>query len=199
MIKFEGMKAEAGNGGAYPMLPEGPYIAEIKAVKIDGEEPNQSLIIRVDITEGEYKEYFSKRYAMESGKSDSQYPAKYKGDYRLRIPHPQSNSQWPDSDKRKFNDMIFRVEQSNDGFHWDGDERKLIGKKVGINMQLNTFNDKEYTKIGRFEVVEDIRRNMIKPMRHGNPRYSDDYIGTQNTESTGSAAFTPVEDVEIPF
>jgi len=199
MISFDGMKAEAQGTGAYPMLPAGAYIAEIKAVKIDGDAPDQSLILRIDITEGEYKDYFSKRYSAESANKDSRFPAKYKGDYRLRIPHPQSSSKYPDSDKRRFNDAVYRIEKSNPDYHFDGEEKRLVGKKVGINMQLNWFNDKEYTKIGRLEIVDDIRGGLVKAMNPGKPRFSDDYIGTQNAGGGAGSAFTPVEDVEIPF
>lgn len=196
MINFEGMKAEASSSGKYPMLPEGPYVAEIRGTNIEGSAPNQTLVIRVDVAEGDYKDYFTKRFKADSA-AGGQYAVKYKGDYRLRIPHPQSSSQYPDSDKRKFNDMIFRVEKSNQDYHWDGDETKLKGLRVGINMQKGTYNDSEYTQIGRLEIVDDVRAGRVGTMRPKAPRYSDNYSGT--TASTGGAAFTPVEDVEIPF
>lgn len=192
MISFEGMKAEASSAG-YPMLPAGPYIAKITGVHIDGEAPNQSLVIRTEITEGEYKDYFTKRYQNDS---QGKYTAKYKGDYRLRIPHPASNSAYPESDKRRFNDAIFRIETSNPGYHFDGDEKKFIGKAVGINMQAGTYNDAPFTTIGRFETVDDIRKGLIKEMKPKKPRYSDDY---QAPQEAAPAGFTPVEDVEIPF
>lgn len=194
MINFDGMKAEASRAG-YPMLPEGPYIAEIRGINIEGSAPDQFLVIRVEIMEGEYKDYFTNRYKTESA-GNSQYPAKYKGDFRLRIPHPQSSSQWPDTDKRRFNDAIYRIETSNPDYHWDGDETKLKGKAIGINMQAGTYNDKEYTRIGRLETVADIRQGLIKPMKPRKPSYSPDY---QAAETTSAAAFTPAEDVEIPF
>lgn len=195
MISYEGMKSEA-SGQGYAMLPEGPYIAKITAVKIDGAAPNQSLVIRTEITEGDYKDYFTKRFQAESAQEGRTFPPKYKGDFRLRIPHPQSSSQWPESDKRKLNDAIYRIENSNPGYHWDGDENKLVGKAVGINMQLGTFNDREYTQIGRFEIVEDIRKGLIKTMKPKKPAYSSDY--GQQAAPAVPAGFTPAEE-EIPF
>jgi len=196
VINFDGMKAEA-SGNKYPMLPEGPYIAEVKGVHIEGQAPNQTLILRLEVTEGEYKDYFTKRYQNDS-QSGGQYAAKYKGDYRLRIPHPQSNSQYPDSDKRRFNDAIYRLEKSNPDYHFSGDENSMKGLKVGINMQTCTFNDNPYTQIGRLEIVDDIRKGLVKAMPPRKPRYSQDYVGTQNPVPA-AGGFTPVEDVEIPF
>ena len=194
MITFDGMKAEASGTGAYAMLPEGPYIAKILGVHIEGQTPDQNLIIRLDISEGEYKDYYTKRYKHDS-EAGGQYTVKYKGDFRLRIPHPQSSSQYPDSDKKKFNDALWRIEKSNPDFHWDGDENKLKGLSVGINVQKGTFNDKEFTTIGRLEIIDDIRAGNVSAMRPKKPRYSQDYTAT-----TGPAAgLTPVEDVEIPF
>ena len=195
MIKFDGMKAEASRGGS-SMLPPGPYIAQIRAVHIDGAEPNQTLILRVDVTEGDYKDFFTNKYNADKA-AGGQYAAKYKGDYKLRIPHPKSNSQYPDSDKRKFNDAIYRIEQSNPDYHWDGDETKLKGKAVGINMRAGVYNDRDYTSIGRLEIVEDIRKGLIKAMNPAKPRYSPDY---QQQAQEAPAGFTPVEDdTEIPF
>jgi len=195
MINFEGMKAEASTK-KYPMLPEGPYIAEIRGTHIDGNVPDQSLVIRVEVTEGEFKDYFTKRYQSDSA-AGGQYAVKYKGDYRLRIPHPQSSSQYPDSDKRRFNDAIYRIEKSNPDYHWDGDETKLKGLKVGINMQKGSYNGSEYTQIGRLEIVDDIRQGRISAMPPKKPRFSPDYAGGGSAAS--GSAFTPVEDVEIPF
>ena len=194
MISYEGMKSEAASG-KYPMLPEGPYIAEIKGVHIEGSVPDQTLILRMEVVEGDQKDYFTKRYQHDKA-AGGQYAVKYKGDYRLRIPHAQSSSQYPDSDKRKMNDAIYRIEKSNPDYHWDGDENRLKGLKVGINMQLGTYNDAEYTQIGRLEIIDDIRKGLIKAMKPKKPRYSPDYTAQA---SSSAPAFIPVEDEEIPF
>ena len=199
MIQYEGMKSEASTAG-YPMLPAGPYIAAIKAVKIDGTVPNQSLVLRLEIAEGEHKDYFSKRYAHDQ-QGNSKYAPRYRGDYRLRIPHPNSSSPYPDSDKRRMNDAIYRIEGSNPDFHWDGDENKLVGKAVGISMQEGTYNDAPFTAIGRLEIVDDIRKGLITKMKPRKPAYSADYQAQVQAEQNAAGGFTSVEgdDVDIPF
>lgn len=195
MISYEGMKAEASTA-KYPMLPEGPQIAEIRGTNIEGAAPNQTLVIRVEVTEGEYKDYFTKRYQHDK-EAGGQYEVRYKGDYRLRIPHPQSSSQYPDTDKKRFNDAIYRIEKCNPDYHWDGDETRLKGLKIGINMQKGTYNGSEYTTIGRFEIIDDIRKGLVTAMRPKKPRTSPDYQA-QSEDAAPASTWTPVE-VEIPF
>ena len=51
MKKVNGFKSEAPKTG-YPMLPAGAYVCGIKNVKIDGQEPDQQLVLLMDIIEG---------------------------------------------------------------------------------------------------------------------------------------------------
>ena len=191
MIRFEGLKPEAMNT-AYPMLPAGPYIGKIFATKIDGEEPNQSLILRLDITEGEHTGYFKAKYEHDKA-GGGRFEPKYRGDYKLRIPHPQSGSQYPESDKRKFNDTIWRIEQSNPGYRFDGDETKLAGKTIGISIQEGTYNDKPFTAVGRLEIVDDVRKGLVKVMNPRKPAYSPDH------QAETVPTYTVVDDAETPF
>lgn len=191
MINFAGMKAEKFEA-AFPMLPAGPYVGKITNVRVDGEMPRQSLVISVDITEGEHAQYFARKYRHDC-ENKGQYEPKYRGDYKLRIPHPDSGSQYPESDKRKFNDAMWRVEQSNPGYHWDGNEIGLIGKAIGISIQDGSYNDKPFTAVGRLEIVDDIRNGLVKKMNPRKPSYSSDYYASQ------PAGYAPVTDPDDPF
>ena len=191
MKAFEGFKSEATSGGKYPMLPAGPYVAKIINVKIDGEEPDQSLILRLDILEGEYAGYYTKRWKAESAKK-SNYEPKYKGDLRIRIPNPDNTrALYPESDIRRFNDAIYRIETSNPGYRWDWNENGLIGKIVGVNVREGTYNDSAYTKPYRLEIADDVRRGIVQPMEPMAQR-GDAY------EAPGQT-YTPVTTDELPF
>ena len=61
MAKIPGFKSEAPVKG-FPMLPKGAYVCGIKNVKIDGDAPDQQIVFRVDIIEGDEAGYFTKRY-----------------------------------------------------------------------------------------------------------------------------------------
>lgn len=192
MINYAGMKAEESKNDSFGQLDAGPYVGGIQNEKIEGVIPNQWLILRLDVIEGERTGYFTKRYQHDSQKG-GMYPAKYKGDYRLRIPHPNSDSKYPESDIRRFNDMIFRVESSNPGYHWDGDETKLKGKVVGFSMQEDEYNGNTFTRIARLETANDVRNGLVKVMK---PRKRQEQQAAPLDVQTN---FPIVETSELPF
>lgn len=195
MKAFEGFKAEASRGG-YPMLPAGAYQAVVNAVKIDGNEPDQTLVIRVDITDGEFTGYFKKRYDNDKSNSSGKYEPRYKGDYRLRIPNPaNTKALYPESDLKRFNDAMWRFEKSNDGFHWDWNEQKLVGLKIGINMQEGTYNGNPYTVIGRLEDVNDVKNGICEKMKPRKPK--GDTVAAETIDP--QSGFTQVEDADVPW
>lgn len=192
MKAFTGFKSEASSKKPQP-LPAGPYVAKIKAVKIEGQEPDQQLVLRVDVCEGEYTNYFFNRYKRE--KENSRFEPRYKGDYKLRIPNPDNaKAMYPESDLRRFNDAIFRIESSNPGYHWDWNENGLVGLLVGINMQESEYNGIPFTKIGRLETADDVRQGIVHAMRPKEPR-GDAYDTPHIDQQSG---FTAVE-TELPF
>jgi len=195
MKPIEGFKAEAPRSG-YPMLPKGLYIAKITGVKLDGTEPDQRLVIRVDITEGEFTGYYKKRYDAEKV-MNSQYETKYKGDYNLQIPDKNNpRAQHFDWDLNKFNAAIWAVEDSNPGYHWDWNEASLKGKTIGINVQQGVYNGNPYTRIGRLESVNQIREGKCKLMKDAAPRTGGQTGGT--VTAAAPEAYTVVDD-EVPF
>ena len=189
MKAFNGFKSEARNTKT-PPLPEGPYVARIKAAKADDE----FLTIRVDVCEGPFTDYFRNRYKTE--KEKSQFEPRYKGDYKLRIPNDENTrAMYPESDKKRFNDAIYRIEKSNEGYHWDWNEQGLVGKIVGINMQESDFNGYPFTKIGRLEIAEDVRRGIVKAMPAKAPK--GDAYEPQIDQQSG---YEQVQmDSELPF
>ena len=192
MKPVNGFKAE-NTGNSFPMLPKGLYTARITAVKIDGTEPDQRLILRLDITEGEYTGYYSRRYKADQDRG-SQFGVKYKGDYAIQIPNESNpRRQHYDWDLRTFNGAIWAIEQSNPGYHWDWNEEGLKGKNVGINVRQGTYNGNPYTTIGRLESLEEMKAGRVKLMRDAEPR------GDAQAEQAAPETFTKVEDEDIPF
>ena len=191
MKAFNGFKSEASSTKV-PPLPVGTYVAKIKAVKIDGLEPDQRMIIRVDVCEGPFTDYFLTQY--KRAKESSKYEPKYKGDYKIRIPNEaNTKSQYPESDIRRFNDMIYRIEQSNSGYHWDWNENGLVGLLVGINMVEDEYNGYKFTKIGRLEIADDVRKGIVQPAK------KKDQQGDADDSQYVDKGFTAVETDELPF
>ena len=198
MKKVNGFKSEAPKTG-YPMLPAGAYVCGIKNVKIDGQEPDQQLVLRLDIIEGEWAGYYTKRYEHDSQNAgfNQGYQAKYKGDFRIQIPDEANEKrQHIEWDLKNFNGSIWCIEQSNPGFKWDWNEAKLKGKIVGINVRGGSYNGSEYTQIGRLEVADDVRKGIVKPMKR-----KPDTMGTVDnaTPAADPSGFTPVDTDELPF
>ena len=195
MAKVNGFKSEAPST-AFPMLPAGAYVCGIKNVKIDGQEPDQQLVIRLDIIEGDYSGYFTNRYNHDS-QNGGKYEVKYKGDLRIQIPDERNTKrQHPEWDLRTLNTSVWCIEQSNPGYHWDGDTDhigEMKGKIVGINVREGVYNGNPYTQIGRLEDVNAVRKGLVKPMK---PK-ADSAPAAQDSGTSGG--FTPVEVDELPF
>lgn len=193
MKAFNGFKAEASTG-RIKQLPVGAYVAKIKKVFIDGQEPDQYIRLRVDVCEGPYANFFFNRFMQD--KENSNYEPKYKGDYKIRIPNDNNpKAMYPESDLKRFNDMIYRIEQSNDGYHWDWNEKGLEGLLVGINMVESEFNGYKFTKIGRTEIVQDVREGKVTAMEPRAPRGDAD--DSQHIDQ--QSGFVAVETDELPF
>ena len=201
MAKIKGFKSEAPVKG-FPMLPKGAYVCGIKNVKIDGDAPDQQIVFRVDIIEGDEAGYFTKRYNHDK-ENAQQYEAKYKGDFKVQIPNADNaKRQHPEWDLKKLNNTVWAIEQSNPGFRWDGDTEHIgqfKGKTVGINMQYGTFNGSGFTRIGQFCVAEDVRKGIVPPMRDLPDRMSGDDTQASAPAATDPSGFTPVETDELPF
>jgi len=201
MIKYDGMKAEESKSSSYGQLPAGPYVAKVLKAEIEGTYPDQQLKLALDVVEGEYKDFFMNKFT-EARKAGSKYgEVKFKGVYKLRIPNSDNpNAKYPESDQRRMNDLIYRFQSSNQGFHFDGDEQKLVGKIVGINMQEDSYNGNPFTRIGKLETADDVRKGLVKAMkpRERKDAAPDPLAPTTTTATTG---FTQVEinTAELPF
>lgn len=119
-------------------LPIGGYVLKIMEAKEVVNEWGRTLVISFDIAEGEYKDFYAQNYRAQQGEDK-----KWKGVYRLRVPKDDGSEQDAWTVKR-FNTVIVNIEESNPGYHWDWDERKLKGKLIG-----GIFNNKEYEFNGR--------------------------------------------------
>lgn len=162
MKTISGFKSQRSRAG-FPQLPAGCYVAQIKRAFIEGNPPQQFLILRVDVSEGENAGYYTKRWKHDQDTSTGKYPIKYKGDFKLRVPD-ESNS-YPESDLGKMQDAIAKIEESNPGYHWNWDENSLVNLYIGINVQPGEYNGIYFTKIGGLESVDDVRSGKAVPMK----------------------------------
>ena len=211
MKQFSGFTGERSKEG-YPQLPAGPYVGKIMNVKLDGLEPDQTLILLLDVTEGEHTSYFAKRFAHDDKaytEKKYKYPAKYKGTLYLRIPNENSKkSMYPETDLRIFNDAIACIQASNPGYTWDWNEAGLKGLTVGFSVRQGTYNGNQFTKIFKLEDANEVRMGKVDVMTPMAPK-SDaaEPVGavyqppvTQQVNYTQvQGGFTQVNTEELPF
>ena len=181
-----------------PKIPAGGYIATIKQAEVkeySGQNGNyERLEISFDIAEGEYKEFYANDYRAQSDENK-----KWKGVLRLAVPS-DDGSDYDAFLKRKFKTNILAVEDSNTGYRWDWDEKKLKGKKIGLLLQNKEweFGNKtgwtaqpygfitvENVREGKFKIPKD------KPLKKGD--------SAPQTSSTTPADIEEIGDDDLPF
>ena len=195
---YKGFEAKK-NSGYLTLPPVGCYVAEIQDVRFvpaDGNKQDHDVIeLMIEITEGEYKNRYHEVYADQDERFGN---AKYKGVFRLTAPL-EDDEDWR---RRTFEGNLWAVEDSNDGYHWDWDEKKLKGKKVGISVRdyLYTYEGKNRstTEIGRLESIQEISKGKVKPMKARDRRENKDDSST--SDSTDGSEFTDVsKEVSVPW
>lgn len=141
-------------------LPAGGYVVKIMDAKEIHYDWGSTLLISFDVTEGEYKDFFRADF-----KAQDREDKKWRGTYRLNVPK-DDGSEKDEWTKKAFNNAIFSLEDSNKGFHWDWDEKKLKGLTAGA-----LYRNKEWEMDGRtgwttecsaLACVSDIREKKFK-------------------------------------
>lgn len=192
MKPYEGFNNQAPTQ-RFQMLPAGTYVAAIKAVKIEGSEPDQQLVLRLEIIEGPWSGYYTKRYQHDQ---NGRFEARYKGDYFLQIPNQanphRKHFEW---DANAFNAAIYNITASNPGFVWDWDENKLVGRIVGINVREGTYNGAAYTRIGRLEDANAVRAGTVQTMQPMAARNDQ----TAEAEPPAAAQTYTQVNTDLPF
>lgn len=178
------------SGSAGDPLPAGGYVAKIMNAEVKEYTWGEVLVISFDIAEGEYKEFFAKQY-----RDNTNEDKKWKGNFRLTV--PQEGNRWYDSQKRSFGNCIACIEESNSGYHWNWDEKSLLGKLVGV-----LFRNYEYdidgrqgwsTECGTFVSVDDIRNGNFRQMK-------DRPLKNKPAETKPAAIeYEEIEDDDLPF
>lgn len=114
-------------------LPKGGYVVKILDSKLvefpDKNDPSvvafSKLELSIDITEGEYKDYYANDY-----RAQNMEDKRWKGVLRMYVPK-DDGSEKDEWTKSSFKAMTDAVEESNAGYHWDWNEAGLKGKIVG--------------------------------------------------------------------
>lgn len=193
--KYSGYEAKR-SGGYVELPPVGAYVGVIQGVRVEPsfDKTHDQIVLLLDITEGEYANRYTEQYNDAKERFEN---AKSKGVFRITVPEEDdpADKAWI---KNVFESNLWAVEQSNPGYAWDWDEKKLKGKKVGFSVRKRFYTydkkDRETTEIGRLESIEEVKAGKVKPM---NPR--DTRTGEAETDN-GTDQYSDVTGtVEVPF
>lgn len=198
---YKGFEAKK-SGGFTELPPVGAYVAEIKQAQFVAKEQDwqrDAIECFIEIIEGEYAGRFTEVW--QDQKEQFGDKVQYRGIFRL-IPPVDGDEDWR---KRAFEGNLWCVQESNPGYAWDWDEKKLKGKKVGINIRKRLYTtkdkdgnpvDRETIEIGKFETIEDVRAGKCRPMKDNNKRKKHD------DEASDNAGYTDVSNdrsVDMPW
>ena len=163
--------------GEFKRLPAGIYGVKITNV-VDVPE-KEYLEIYCDITKGEFKDYFATMVA-NGLKDNSKEIRSYKTN---ALPF--------------FKAFITAVEKTNPGYHWDWDEKKLIGKNV-----IAVFGEEEYkdnegnvkiaTRVVEFRSLEAFQQGKLKV-----PELKKLPVEEQSVEEV--SVLTEINPADLPF
>ena len=177
-------------------LPAGGYEAKIinaKVANYDGSNGSyERLEIAVDITAGEYKDYYKQDFD-----SNTRDDKKWRGVARFYVP-TDDGSEKDEYTKSVLKSVTDALEDSNKDYHWDWDETKLKGLKVGILVR-----DKEYEIDGKHGFSPEIFRftdiNRIKEGKFTVPKQKllKGSSGTSAAASSGDDS--AASDDDYPF
>ena len=140
----------------FETLPKGAYV--IKILNAHEEEkknkPGKNLVISFDIAEGEYKDIYMSQYT-NSTSEDRKWPND--GVFRLNVPDDRCEPYvWTN-----WNTFFADLEDSNNGFVFNGNPAGLRGKLIGGKMRIeqSEYNGKIYDHVRLYWtcVADDVR------------------------------------------
>lgn len=200
MKKFKGYDAarEKANFTGSSQLPVGGYVVKVQDVRYeDGKDGNSDrIVVAFDVAEGEYQGFFKKQF-----EENTQEDKKWKGKANIYIPKDDGSEQdeWT---QNTFARWTAAFENSNEGYHWDWQEKKWKGLLIGViygevGTNIDGKNIK-YTEC-RFPCsVTDVRENKVKiPKFKAKKGYSEEAPAT--TDADGFMNIPEGSAEEIPF
>lgn len=175
------------------MLPKGAYVVKIMGATVEENSNGQYIKIGCDIAEGEFKDFYANQY-----KQDQREDKKWKCNYLLNVPKDDGTQEdgWT---KRKFKTFTEALEDSNEGYHFDWDEKKFKGKLFG-----GLFNEQEFEKndgsVGKTVKIGKVIS--VQALKEGKYKMPEDKILTTTNKNSSSDTFMNLPDSieeELPF
>lgn len=173
-------------------LPSGYYIGVIKnAEEVENRNGGSRLEIAVEITEGDFTNYFTNDYRNQTRENK-----RWRGILSLFTPTDDGSERdgWT---KRTFKTAITAIEESNSNYHWDWNERGLKGLKIGFAVRREEYEpDKWATKVFRLVSLDAINGGKLKPVEDKPMKGS---TSSAPVYAANNGDFAPVDNEDLPF
>jgi len=177
-------------------LPVGGYVMKIMGAEVKENRVGQYVQVSMDVAEGEYANFYADDYRSQDA---SRREKVWHCNYLLNVP-TDDRSERDGWTKAKFKTFTDALEASNDGYHFDWDEKKFKGLLIG-----GLFNLREWERDGmRGKTTNLAQVCSVEKIRSGKFRLPKDKLiagnGTaESTSSTSSGGFAVVHDEDLPF
>lgn len=171
---------------SFEQLPKGAYVCKILNIEAMKSKAGKDMAkISFDIAEGDYKDFYTKQYQANTSE-DKKWS--YDAVTYLVLPYegcdPFITQNW--------DTFWANVEDSNNGFVFDGDEKKVQGKTFGgvfriEETEANNGNVYTHTRLAYTRVAQDVRDGKVTKLpndklvgREGSP---EDFVQVADTSA----------------
>lgn len=188
-------KIEAKGMEDFKALPIGAYDCVIKDARIhkNPENGKETFKVSIDISAGEFKDYFQKRYD-----NNTNTDKKWDNNAVRYLAFQGDNASY-------FKGFITCIENSNVGYTWDWDETKLRGKRICGVFQYEEYEKQDGSKavkvrLNKFRSLDKIKEaseNLSDSVRllDGSYMSIDDYNERKLEKKEGTNPFDNFGDV----
>ena len=181
----------------FVQLPKAAYVVKILGAKLaKNKDNNDMLVIQFDIAEGQYKDFYRGQYDRNTSE-DKKWPND--AIFRLTVPYPNC----PDYIATNWDSFFADLEDSNNGFAFSDDEKKLKGKLIGAKMRIeqSEFNGNvyDYTRMCWTCVAEDVRTGNAGKLPNDKLVTKRAASGSTMDAYANSGFNNNSDDEEIPF
>lgn len=179
----------------YERLPKGAYVCKIMGIEEkQSKKGNPMVVIYWDIAEGEYKDFYMTQFK-ENTSEDKHWS--YDATMYLSVPYegcvPYITEAW---------DTFWAdIEDSNNGYVFEGDEKKTEGKTFGAAMrnEQTEYNGNIYdhTRIAFTTIAQNVRDGKVK---EASDKLIDTGSGDTSTATAeGFMATSPATAEDLPW
>ena len=195
MINVPKYNKEDRRTGSFEQLPKGAYVCKILNVEEQtSKKGHPMVVVSFDIAEGEYKDFYMKQYKADTSE-DKHW--NYDAVIYLTIPYDGCDAYIT----KNWATFWADVEDSNNGYVFDGNEETVKGKTFGgvfriEQTQGNNGNIYDHTRFAWSKIAQDIRDGKIGKLPN------DKLVETTAPASADASGFidvVPDAEEDLPF